>query len=303
MKSSRFDTDSTVNEQAEPTSDDVPTDTAGKSRKRPTSFEKPTRQKHLKLSSESAIAPGEPTSQKRFWSTVIVANFLDMKMQLQQILQTSNPQIILEQCKSLMASHDHDIVLFSNEYLRSLKQCSLAPEILQKLSPFFRWSNHSVLTAVVEACNNPEATMLLQQFDSQLNLSLPITEYPVPQPYPSMAPYDTSTETVLAVKLNTELSRFSLQQFFELQCLIRKHFQITEHSMQLMAAKSSLGILYWMVPKCIAHLINSKIMQDPGVHGSRVQELSIWPGTLFVNVSSLQLGSLSFLSQITHTVR
>ena len=297
---SEADTDST-NQQVGPTSDDPLTGRTSKSRKRSLSFEQPTSQKHFKMS--SAITPEEPTSQKRLRSISIVANFLDMKMQLQQILQTSNSQIILEQCKSLMASHDHDIALFSNEYLRSLKQCSLVPEILQKLSPFFMWSNHSVLIAVVEACNNPEATMLLQQFDSQLDLSLPITEYPVPQPYPSMAPYDTSTETVLAVKLNTELSRFSLQQFFELQCLIQKHFQITEHSMQLMAAKSSLGILYWMVPKCIAHLINSKIMQDPGVHGSRVQELSIWPGTLFVNASSLQLGSLSFLSQITHTVR
>ena len=248
----------------------------------------------------SAITPDEPTSQKQF---SIIANFLDMKIQLQQTLQTSNTQIIFEQCKSLMASHDHDIALFSNEYLNSLKQCSLVPEMLQKLSPFFRWSNHSVLTAVVDACNNPEATMLLRKFDSQLDLSLPIPEYPIPQPVPSMAPYDTSTETVLAIKVNAELSKFSFQQFVELQHLIQKYFQITEHSMQLMAAKCSLGILYWMVPKCIVHLINSKIIQDPGVYESRVQELAIWPGTLFVNASSLQLGSLSFLSQFTHTVR
>ena len=249
------------------------------------------------------MTPDEPTSQKQLRSTSIVANFLDMKIQLQQTLQISNTQIILEQCKSLMASHDHDIALFSNEYLNSLKQCSLVPEMLQKLSPFFCWSNHSVLTAVVEACNNPEATALLQRFDSGLDLSLPITEYPVPQPIPSMAPYNSSTETVLAIKVNAELSKFSFQQFVELQHLFQKYFQITEHSMQLMAAKSSLGILYWMVPKCIAHLINSKILQDPGIYGSRVQELSIWPGTLFVNASSLQLGSLSFLSQFTHTVR
>ena len=282
----------------ESTSGDTPTGRTNKSRKRP--FKQPTSQKHVKLS--SPIIPEESIGQRYLKSTSIIANFLDMKIQLQQILQISNPQMILEQCESLMASHDHDIALFSIEYLNNLKQCSLVPEILQKLSPFFNWSSHSVLTAVVEACSNPEATLILQQFDSQVDSSLPITEYPIPQPVPSMAPYDTSTETVLAMKVNTELSKFSLEQCFEFQSLIQKYFQITEHSMQLIAAKGSLGILYWMIPKSIAHLINSKIMQDPGIYGSRVEEMSIWPGTLFVNASMLQLGSLSFLSQITHTV-
>ena len=298
LKFSEITTDSTVNPQVGPTSDNLLTDTTSKSI---ISVEQPTSQKYFKM--PSAITPGELTSKKQLRSSSIIADFLDVKMQLQQILQTSSSQIILEQCKSLMASHDHDITRFSNEYLNTLKQCNVVSDILQKLSPFFSWSNHSVLTAVVEACNNPEAIMVLQQFDSQLDLSLPITEYPLPQPIPSMAPYDTSTETVFSVKLNTELKKFSFQRFLELQCLIQKCFQITEHSMQLMAAKSSSGILYWIVPKSIAHLINSKIMQDPGIYGSRIQELSIWPGTLFVNASSLQLGSLSFLSQFTHTVR
>ena len=292
------DTDSTVNQQDVPTSSDPSTDGTSRARKRPLTFEQPTSTKHFKPS--SVIIPEESTSQKHLRSSSIIANFLDMKIKLQQILQTSNSQIVLQQCKGLMASHDHDIPLFSNEYLNSLKECSLVPEILQKLSPFFNWSNHSLLTAVVKVCNNPEATMLLQQFDSQVELSLPITEYPIPQPVPSMAPYDTSSETVLAIKVNAELSSFSFQQFLELQIFIQRHFQITEHTMQLIAVKSTLSIFYWMVPKSIAHLINSKIMQDPR---SGVQELSIWPGTLFVNASTLQLGSLSFLSHISHTVR
>ena len=138
-----------------------------------------------------------------------------------------------------MASHAQNIPLFSNvEYLHSLKECKLAPAILQKLSPFFTWSDHSVLTAAVKACNNSKAARLLQQFHAHVDLSLPITEYPVPQPIPSMAPYDTSMQTVLAIKLNIELSKFYLQQVLELRYSIQKNFQITEHSLQLMAAKS-----------------------------------------------------------------
>ena len=255
-----------------------------RSRKRPASSEQPTGQKYFKPSS-------------------VDVEFLDMKLQLEQMLQdSSNSQTVYEQCESLMASQEHDIALFSPDYLSTLKECNEMPEILQRLSPYYKWSDHSVLHALVQACNNPEAAMLLQQFDSQVDLSLPITEYPVPQPISSMAPYDTSTQTVLAVKLNTELSKFSLQQVIEMRSLIQRKCKITEHSLQLMAAKSSSAILYWLIPKCIRHLIDFKFTQDSSLHGSRVQEVCIYPGTLFVSADLLKLGSLSFLNEVDHTV-
>ena len=250
-----------------------------------------------KLSSENL--PG----LKYFKPSSVKAEFLDVKRQLEDILQACDPQRLFKECKTLMASQAHNIPLITNEYyLQSLNECNLAPAILQKLSPFFTWSDHSVLTAVVKACNNPDAALLLQQFDAQVDLSLPITEYPVPQPIPSMAPYDTSMQTVLAVKLNTELRKFSLQQVIELRCLIQKHFQITEHSLQLMAAQSSSTVIYWMIPKCISHLISFMVMQNPGLHESRVEEISIYPGTLFVSANSLKLGSLAYLNQINQMV-
>ena len=247
-------------------------------------------------------SPEQPASQKYFKPSSVQVEFLDMKVQLEHILQATSPKKVYEKCQSLMASHEHNIALFSTEYLSYLKECSHISAILQSLSPFFNWSDHSVLHALVQSCNNLEASMLLQHFNSQVDLSLPITEYPVPQPIPSMAPYDTSAQTVLAVKLNVELSKFSLQQVITLRCLIQKNFQITEHSLQLTAAKSNSTILYWMIPKCVSHLISSKIMQDTSLHGSRVEELSIYPGTLFVSANTLKLGSLSFLNQINEMV-
>ena len=225
-----------------------------------------------------------------------------MKMQLEHILETSIPQKLFEQCENLMASHDHNVTLFSNNYLHNLKECAFASEIVQKLSPFFKWSDHSVLLTVVKACDNPEAAVLLQQFDAQVDLSLPITDYPVPHPIPSMAPYDTSTQTMLAIKLNTELSKVSLQQIVDLRCLVQKYFQITEHSLQLMAVKDSPTTVYWMIAKCISHLINSKILQDYSLHDSIVQEVCVYPGTLFISANALKIGSLSFLSEINEMV-
>ena len=242
----------------------------------------------------------DTTTKSSFKASLVITEFLDMKNHLENMLQSCNAQKIYKKCKKLMASHAQSIPLFSDvEYLRSLKECKLAPAILQKLSPFFTWSDHSVLAAAVKACNNSKAVMLLQHFDAQLDLSLPITEYSVPQPVSSMAPYETSMQTVLGIKLNTELSKVSLQQVLELRYSVQKSFQITEHSLQLMAVESNTNILYWIIPKCISHLISSKIMQDPSLHGGRVQEVSVYPGTLFISVSVLTLGSLSFLNQVS----
>ena len=271
----------TENQQPVPVSF-IPFDHDTKSRKRP-------------------VSAGQPGSQKYFKPSLVNAEFLDMKVQLEQLLQTSSSQKVYEQCKSLMASHEHDISLFSTEYLSSLEECSHMSAILQRLSPCFNWSDHSVLHELVKACNNREAAQLLQQFESKIDVSLPITEYPVPQPVPSMAPYDASMQTVLAVKLKTELSNFSLQQVIELRSLILKNVQITEHCLQLMAAKRSSTILYWMITKCVSHLISSKIMQDSSLYGSRVQEVCVYPGTLFV-ASTLKLGSLSFLNHVSELV-
>ena len=255
------------------------------------------------VSRKRKLSSDHLTGIKYFKPSMVSAEFLDVKKRLEDIVQACDAQKLFEECKNLMASEAHNIPLFSDEkFLQSMSECNVAPAILQMLSPFFTWSDHSVLTAVVTACNNREAAELLQQFDSQVNLSLPITEYPVPQPVPSMAPYDSGTHTALAVKLNTELSKFSLQQVIELRCLIQKHFQITEHNLQLMAAKNSSTILYWVVPKCITHLISSRIMQDTSLHGNTVEEVSIYPGTLFVNANALKIGSLSFLNQINDVV-
>ena len=278
---------------------DVPVDTSGKSGKWLISSEQPASQKKFKPS--PTISAEQSASQNRFMPPSVNTAFLDMKVQLEQLMQSNDSLKAYEQCKRLMASNDHNIALFTNEQLDSLKECRFAQQILQKLSPLYKWSDHSLLSVVVKACNNSEAEMLLQQFDAQMNLSVPITDYPVPQPNPSMAPHGTSTQTVLAVKLNIELRDLTLQQVIKVRCLIQKNFQITEHCLQLMAAKHCQNILYWMIPKCVCHLISSTIMQDVS-SGIRVEEISVYPDTLFISTSGLKLGPLTFLTQINHTV-
>ena len=233
---------------------------------------------------------------KGFLQMSVNTEFLNVTDQLQNILQSYDTEAMLEKCENIMASNTNNIPLFSSNQLQIFKDCKQAPELLQKLSPFCNWSNHTVLHEMIRACNNSEASDLLEQFNSQIDLTLPVTDYPIPQPSPNMIPYDTSSHTVLAVKLSAELKNISLQQVFDLQCLLQETFQLSPHSFQLLAA-NSMPILYWMIPKTVVFVIASNITdQQSFLHQNGIMEVSIYPGLIYATVNKVRVGPLSFLN-------
>ena len=259
---------------------------------------KPTQLRKRQLSSD------QPVSSKHFKPSSVTTEFLDTKCELQNILQSHDTSAVLEQCEKLMASEANNISLFTGDHLQKLKECSLVPALLQMLSPYFNWSDHSVLSSAISTCGNPVATKLLEQFDSKVDISLPVTDYHIPQPSPNMIPYDNSIHTVLAVKLTKELSNVCLQNVLELRCLLQEKLQVTSHVFQLLAAKRSSTILYWTIPKCIVSMITARISQQSKyLFHNDVVELSVYPGSVFVTTSSLKVGSLSYFTQFDHLVR
>ena len=58
--------------------------------------------------------------ERYFKPSLVNAKFLDMKMQLEHMLKDCNLQKFYEQCKRMMASHDHAIILFLNEFLKNV---------------------------------------------------------------------------------------------------------------------------------------------------------------------------------------
>lgn len=229
--------------------------------------------------------------------------FLDLKYLLQNILQSCNTQAMLEQCEHLMASSTNNIFLLCSDHLQRLKQCKYAPALIQMLSPYFNWSDHSVLAAVVKACKNPDASNLLDQFDSKVDLSLPVTDYPIPRPSPNMIPYDASPYTVLAIKLNVESKIFTLQNVFDVRIFLQEKFQLAPHAFQLLAV-TSIATFYWRIPKSIVSVIFSSIAhQCSYLQNKGIVELSVYPGLMFLTTDSLKVGSLSFFTPTDHLVR
>ena len=235
---------------------------------------------------------------------MVITEFLNMKVQLEELLQQCDPIPIVKKCGSLLASDTHNIPLFPTDYVEKLQEIKDTPELIQKLSPLMTWDNHSILNTVVETSNIPEATMLLTQFDDRIDASQPLTRFPIPVPSHQMVPYDNSTHTVLAVKLDLELHHSTLQNVIDARSLIQDHCKLTAYCLQLLAvAKSTSTILYWMIPKVVATFVYSKVLENPKLfHQNGILQMALYPGSIILTDGSLTVELLSFFHQIDKSV-
>jgi len=240
------------------------------------------------------------------WDTLepstVVTIFLDTIMQLTEMLQNFDPQVIVTSCKSLKASEQANIPLFSTYFMEIFKANTSTATLLQKLSPFINWMDHSILIAVIEACNIPEATALLKEFSDKIDTSRPVTKYPIPSPSHHMVPYDTSTHTVLAVQLNLQLHHSTLQNVLDTQLLIQEKCEVTPHCLQLLAvAKTSHTIIYWTIPKHVVPLMISNVHKYQSyLYQYGIQQVAVYPGTILSTGSSvLTVGPFSFFAKVS----
>ena len=148
-----------------------------------------------------------PAQSSYVKSTSVLTLFFQVVDSIGELLQFDDLQILIDHCRYLMASNEHN--LFSNDQIQMFSECSTTLLLLQKLSSFFTWSNHSTLRAVVGQCS--EAVIILDNFDSRLDPFQLIASYPIPCFSIDMIPSDTSTYTILAVRCKVELYESSLQ--------------------------------------------------------------------------------------------
>ena len=291
----------------------------GKSRKRPATYKVSINIKYYKpspMTLEAARITQEQTL--RFTDTeqlaehseyiqppLVVMKFLDLQLQLVIVLQFCEAKHIINKCSTLLASEALNIPLFPTHHAEKLQEIEHIPELIEMLSPFMTWDNHSILSTIADTSNIPEATMLLTLFDDRIDSSQPLSSYPIPGPSHHMVPYDNSTHTVLAVKLDLELYHCTLQNVIDARSLIQDQCKLTSHCLQLLAvAKTDLTIIYWMIPNTIAHLITANAAQFYNYyHQKGILQLAVYPGAMFCTGSALKVGPLSFFNQIKFDTR
>ena len=195
--------------------------------------------------------------------------------QIIELLQSHDSKVIIEQCKTIMASdHNHDIKFFSDDHTERLKYCNNTPLLLQELSHLWSWSNHSVLRVLVRFC--AEAIKLLDEFDCHLDPLQPITSYPVFETIPT----DVNSQTTLNVKFAKREAKITLQDVFDMCSLVVNHCGVTQYCLQLIATQQAEGFItiYWSIPRCVVNLITSTVLQHSSeFYDMGVLEIAIYP--------------------------
>lgn len=240
----------------------------------------------------------QSSSSKCFKPSVVNREFLQLTDHLNELMQFCDPKMITEHCSSLMASDVHNITVFPTDYVNMLQNYSHTPSLLRILSSFWTWSDHSVLRALLKS--DSEAISLLDEYDLQTDLSQHLSSFPLPPPSSCMIPSDSSTHTVLAVKCAKQYYQCLLRHVFEVRSQMTEKFDITPHSLQLLATKSSSTVLYWLIPKSVVALITTKVLEYSSVlYAVGILEVSIFPGTRITTKAINLSGPLALLSPTT----
>ena len=238
-----------------------------------------------------------------FTSPLVV--FMHLLGMLTNLLQSINPSVLVSKCYGLFASDSHKIALFSNDELNLLDQCSQISMLIKRLRGHWTWYDHSILKALLEASNSHDAMKLLDDFESFIDYTLPVTDYPIPTVNHLMIPERSSKYTVLATtyESDTTIRCLTLQSVTDLKMKMISNFGITVHSVQLLAVNHFPIIFYWLIPRAVVPLLSMRSSVQKHLSqlkSAGITEVAVYPNSMFVMDHNLTVGPLSFLcSQVS----
>ena len=239
----------------------------------------------------SVLSGGQCDSRSTANVSPTLALYFHLIDQLEELIQPYDYGMMMEQCRGLMASDQHDIKLFTSDQIKSFSSYSSAI-LLRKLCSF-AWSNCSILRTLVNYCS--EAISLLDTFKSNLDPLKPVSCYPIPSLSSNMIPSDTSTYTILAVRCKVELDESSLQYIYDVQSVMIEKCDITQHCLGLLAVKSDPTIIYWTIPNCIVDLINTNVpLHREYLYSRGILEVLVYPKIQLTTGDNVCHGSLAF---------
>ena len=210
-----------------------------------------------------------------------------------ELLASCHVEVLHDVCDNLMASNKHFVKYFSDKQMKGLKDCDRSLLLLQRLSLFFTWSNHSILRMLADQCS--EAANILDNFDCRVNSLEPIASYPIPCFSLNMIPVDTSTHTILAIRCDQELYECTLQYVYDMQSVMMEKCDITQHCLQLLSVRGNPTIFYWTIPECVVYLINSNApLYSEYLYSKGILELLVYPDLQLTFGDHVSVGLFAF---------
>ena len=229
----------------------------------------------------------------------MLLKYLDLFDSLVELLQCLNRNEIINVLSDITASDIPGINYFTTDFIEKLRECTTTTTSLLKiLFPYTNWYDHSIIRKLVEACDCPEGVKLLDEFDSQIDVSLPFIEYPILVPSNLMTPDESSTHTVMVVKCMQSLSSLLLKHIGVVKSLMINKLNIVKHACTLLAvADHSSAVFFWLIPRSVVSTIINGIQEHSGdllQHG--LTELTIYPNFSFLTSNTNQIWTTTFSS-------
>ena len=108
--------------------------------------------------------------------TDLKAEFTSLLMTIVHILSSCpNQQANLQRCKDhclliLKASDGSDDSIFSAKLMNKIKECENFKQLIETVSDYISWDEHSILTHIALQCESDEGQKEIQKFDQKLGM-------------------------------------------------------------------------------------------------------------------------------------
>ena len=191
-------------------------------------------------------------------------------------LHTVDLEFLADKCRTLMASDVHNIKLFTDSFIKKLFRCSHLSLLKIYLLPFITWLDNSVLIELAAAYEEYDT---LEPLNCLTDVTEHITSYPIATFSQLIIPLDDSEYTIVAVKTSQNCSGLILKDVKDVKDLLTSHWELTVHALHLVAIDYHCNSMYWMIPKQVKSLIESKEHHE--LWYGRISEVVMLPSNFF----------------------
>ena len=186
---------------------------------------------------------------------MLLLYYLDLCDSIIELLQASQAEQIIEIIDSFLIS-DQPVKLFSDNFIKSLKNSPNTNMILRRLFLYSRWYDVSFIEELVLKCDCQRGVQLLDWFNSHINRTLPILRYPIPAPFSFMLKDESNSHFLMAMRYRRE--HCTLSDINALKSLLLQVFEIKSYGCILVGIVSP-DILYWLLPNSAFTIVCKKV--------------------------------------------
>ena len=229
-----------------------------------------------------------------FLPSDVVLKYLDLFDNVVELLQSLHPHKVTEVLSSIKASDKYNY--FTDDCIERMRKCTSISSIMKVVFPYTNWYDHSILRELVGACHGLEGVKLLDEFDTRIDNTLPITSYPISAPSNLIVPDKSSSHTVMAVRYNQQLSSLSLQHIGAVKSLMVGMCDVTKHALLLVAvANHSSAMFFWLIPRRIVSIMTRAVIKHSTfVYEAGLLEVAIYPNFSFSFGSTSRIWKMAY---------